>query len=72
MNQYTIITINVPDQFLEAMDTLVNMGYYPSRSEVVRQSLRGFTKKHAEFMNDLQGLPRLKSLQMDRLLNNGG
>lgn len=34
-----IITVKLPEQFLEAMDELVNTGRYETRSEVIRAAI---------------------------------
>ncbi|AAY80210.1 ribbon-helix-helix domain-containing protein [Sulfolobus acidocaldarius] len=40
-----IITVKLPEQFLEAIDELVNTGRYTSRSEVIRLALNDFIRK---------------------------
>jgi|BEDMetMinimDraft_2_1075160.scaffolds.fasta_scaffold12629_2 Arc/MetJ-type ribon-helix-helix transcriptional regulator len=40
-----IITVKLPEQFLEAIDELVNTGRYSSRSEVIRAAIGDFIRK---------------------------
>ena len=40
-----IITVKLPEQFLEAIDELINTGRYTSRSEVIRAALNEFIRK---------------------------
>ncbi len=40
-----IITVKLPDQFLEAMDELIVTGRYSSRSEIIRAALNEFLRK---------------------------
>lgn len=35
-----IITINVPDDYLDCIETLVATGLYPNRSEAIRNALK--------------------------------
>ncbi|MHA2288597.1 MAG: ribbon-helix-helix domain-containing protein, partial [Promethearchaeota archaeon] len=37
-----IITINLPEKYLEAIQTLNDLGIYPSRSEAIRTALSEF------------------------------
>ncbi|MFW9951192.1 MAG: ribbon-helix-helix domain-containing protein [Candidatus Thorarchaeota archaeon] len=48
-----IITINLPEKYLNAIQTLNDMGIYPSRSEVIRIALRDFLKEEIQMYNDL-------------------
>ena len=40
-----IITVKLPDQFLEAMDELIVTGRFTSRSEIIRAALNDFLRK---------------------------
>ncbi|BBG24211.1 MULTISPECIES: ribbon-helix-helix domain-containing protein [Sulfuracidifex] len=40
-----IITVKLPEQFLESIDELVNTGRYTNRSEVIRAALGDFIRK---------------------------
>jgi len=44
-----VCTIYVPNIYSDCVDILVNMGFYPSRSEAVRHALKRFLMKEAEF-----------------------
>lgn len=46
-----IITVKLPEQFLEAIDELINTGRYSSRSEVIRAALNEFIRKEL-WIND--------------------
>jgi len=49
-----IITINLPGKYLSAIQTLNDMGIYPSRSEAIRIALRDFLDKELTMFNDLE------------------
>ena len=66
-----IVTINIPNQYLDCLESLVNLGYFPSRSEAVREALKQFLE-HEEVFND--GLNpvkfhNLKEQQMNRMIH---
>jgi len=44
-----IITINLPEKYLSAIQTLCAFGIYPSRSEAVRTALRDFLMEEIKF-----------------------
>jgi len=48
-----IITINLPEKYLSAIQTLNNFGLYPSRSEAIRVALSDFLSKELEFEEDI-------------------
>jgi Arc/MetJ-type ribon-helix-helix transcriptional regulator len=48
-----IITINLPEKYLEAIQILNDMGVYPSRSEAIRKALNDFLTKELKMFNDL-------------------
>ena len=64
-----ITTINIPDIYLDCIEVLVNMGYYPSRSEAVRVALKQFLTDEADNVEDLQkeNFKKLKTIQMEML-----
>ena len=66
-----IVTINVPDQYLDCIETLVNMGFFPSRSEVVREALKVFLTNEAELNKGLdhQNFEVMKRQQMNTMLH---
>jgi len=39
-----LITVHIPEKFLEALDSLVAEGRYPNRSEIIRIAIRDFLK----------------------------
>jgi Arc/MetJ-type ribon-helix-helix transcriptional regulator len=49
-----IITINLPIQYLEAIQSLQDLGLYPSRSEAIRTALRDFLDDELKMFNDLE------------------
>lgn len=48
-----IITINLPERYLEAIQVLNDLGKYPSRSEVIRIALREFLTNELKLYKDL-------------------
>ena len=48
-----IITINLPEKYLDALQVLQDLHLYPSRSEAIRECLREFLYKEKEFMNTI-------------------
>ncbi|MFX1470329.1 MAG: ribbon-helix-helix domain-containing protein [Promethearchaeota archaeon] len=48
-----IITINLPEKYLEAIQILNDMGVYPSRSEAIRIALEDFLTKELKMYKDL-------------------
>lgn len=51
-----IITINVPEKYLEAIEELSKRGKYPSRSKAVRDALEKLIKSDLEMYQDLNKL----------------
>jgi Arc/MetJ-type ribon-helix-helix transcriptional regulator len=49
-----IITINLPEKYLEAIQTLNDLGIYPSRSEAIRTALSEFLEEELKMFNDLE------------------
>jgi len=49
-----IITINLPIKYLEAIQSLQDLGIYPSRSEAIRTALLEFLEKELKMFNDLE------------------
>ncbi|MFX1312667.1 MAG: ribbon-helix-helix domain-containing protein [Promethearchaeota archaeon] len=48
-----IITINLPEKYLQAIQILNDMGVYPSRSEAIRIALHDFLTDELKMYNDL-------------------
>ncbi|MFX1309922.1 MAG: ribbon-helix-helix domain-containing protein [Promethearchaeota archaeon] len=49
-----IITINLPEKYLSAIQILNDLGIYPSRSEAIRIALRDFLKDELKMYEDLE------------------
>jgi Arc/MetJ-type ribon-helix-helix transcriptional regulator len=49
-----IITINLPEKYLSAIQTLNDLGIYPSRSEAIRIALRDFLNEELKMDQDLE------------------
>ena len=66
-----IVTINIPDQYLDCIQVLVNLGYYPSRSEAVRQALKRFLTEESKITTDMEpeNFQALKSEQMEAMIH---
>ncbi|MGQ4891967.1 MAG: ribbon-helix-helix domain-containing protein [Candidatus Njordarchaeia archaeon] len=43
----TLVTVHLPERFLREIEKLVEEGYYPNRSEVIRIALRDFLRQEA-------------------------
>jgi len=66
-----IVTINIPDQYLDCIQVLVNLGYYPSRSEAVRQALKRFLTEEEKITTGMtpEIFQALKSEQMEAMIH---
>ncbi|MFW9899335.1 MAG: ribbon-helix-helix domain-containing protein [Candidatus Hodarchaeota archaeon] len=49
-----IITINLPEKYLSAIQILNDLGIYPSRSEAIRNALRDFLKDELKMYEELE------------------
>jgi len=49
-----IITINLPEKYLEAIQTLNDLGIYPSRSEAIRTALSEFLEEELKMFGNLE------------------
>ncbi|MFX0043838.1 MAG: ribbon-helix-helix domain-containing protein [Candidatus Hodarchaeota archaeon] len=49
-----IITINLPEKYLDAIQTLNDLGIYPSRSEAIRIALHNFLTNELKMYKDLE------------------
>ncbi len=54
MTRMQIITINLPERYLQAIQSLQDIGIYPSRSEAIRTALREFLGEELKTFNDLE------------------
>ena len=66
-----IATINIPNAYLDCMETLVNLGFYPSRSEVVREALKHFLNREILINDNLthEKFAQSKKKQMDAMIH---
>jgi Arc/MetJ-type ribon-helix-helix transcriptional regulator len=65
-----IITINLPEKYLSAIQILNDLGIYPSRSEAIRIALRDFLANELKMAQDLENenfrmLVRSSSIKRD-------
>lgn len=60
-----IVTINVPDSYLNAFQILIEKGFYNSRSQIVRESIKDMLDKEKQFVEDLQpkNFEKIKALE---------
>jgi len=49
-----IITINLPEKYLGAIQTLNDLGVYPSRSEAIRTALAQFLDDEIKMFENLE------------------
>lgn len=49
-----IITINLPEKYLAAIQALKDNGNYPSRSEVIRLALADFLENELQYYKDFE------------------
>ncbi len=49
-----IITINLPEKYLQAIQILNDMDVYPSRSEAIRIALHDFLTKELNMFKELE------------------
>jgi len=49
-----IITINLPEKYLEAIQTLNDLGVYASRSEAIRNALSEFLSDELKMFENLE------------------
>ena len=49
-----IITINLPEKYLEAIQILNDLGVYPSRSEAIRNALSQFLGDELKMFENLE------------------
>lgn len=60
-----IVTINIPDSYLTSFESLIKLGLYNSRSQIVREALKDFLTKEQDFTNNLKvdNFKKIKSVQ---------
>lgn len=54
LRKMKIITINLPEKYLEAIQTLNDLGVYPSRSEAIRTALSEFLTDELKMFENLE------------------
>lgn len=58
------VTVRLPEQDVQTLDALVQLGEFGNRSEAVRQAVRDLILERAERLDDLQEkLEKLQKLQ---------
>ncbi len=64
-----IVTVKMPESYIEAIDELVRMGRYSSRSEVIRAAVRELLKKELWMRdNDLEELKHRKNARIAKVV----
>lgn len=65
-----IITINLPQRYLDAIACLTNLGYYPSRSEAIRSALREFLGPELDMFSKLEKnyFEKIKKSQLNSMI----
>ena len=49
-----IITINLPESYIDAISILTDLGLYDSRSDAIRKALAKFLPKEMAYKNSLE------------------
>ncbi len=57
MTKMRIISVQMPQNLINAMDQLVKRGIYPNRSEIIRAALRDFLKRELQMDFNNEELP---------------
>lgn len=59
-----VVTVKLPEVYVEVLDELIKLGRYGSRSEAIREALRDFFRRELKLRlnrNDLhEGVKRVK------------
>ncbi|HIP74925.1 MAG TPA: ribbon-helix-helix protein, CopG family [Thermococcus paralvinellae] len=55
MTKMKIISVQIPQGLLNAIDTLVKRGAYPNRSEAIREAIRELIKKEIYKLETKEG-----------------
>lgn len=66
-----ICTINIPDQYLDCLESMVNLGFYPSRSEAIRAAIKQFLVDEPERskLMDKETFHKGKAIEMKRMMH---
>ncbi|HDO20745.1 MAG TPA: ribbon-helix-helix protein, CopG family [Candidatus Bathyarchaeota archaeon] len=55
-----IVSIRLPEVYIELIDELIRLGIYPSRSEIIRVALREFLSKEINTHGNVMRILREK------------
>ena len=63
-----IVTINIPDAYITAFESLIELGLFNSRSEIVREALKEFLESEKQLNDDLlvENFYKIKSVQSNQ------
>ena len=64
-----IITINLPEQYIQAIQSLQDLGICASRSEAIRIAIREFLDEELMTFNDLETNTFKKIIRSGRIRN---
>jgi Arc/MetJ-type ribon-helix-helix transcriptional regulator len=45
-----IVTVHLPEAYVEAIDNLVKNGYYPNRAEAIRMAVRDLIRREGHWL----------------------
>ena len=50
-----VVTVHLPEAYLDAIDELVRRKLYPNRAEVIRMAVRDLIRRESRLLADLSG-----------------
>jgi Arc/MetJ-type ribon-helix-helix transcriptional regulator len=53
-----VLSIRLPEEYVKAMDEIVRMGIYPSRSEFIRAAIREHLKREIDSSSNIRRIVR--------------
>jgi antitoxin ParD1/3/4 len=53
-----VVTVHLPEAYVEAIDELVKRKVYPNRAEAIRMAVRDFIRREARIVAELDGWER--------------
>ena len=68
VDKLKIATINISENYFQCIDDLVNLGFFPSRSEVIREAIKQFLNHEATLMDNLHNFHDIKQHHMEKIL----
>ena len=68
VDRLKIATINIPNEYFQYIEDLVDLGFYPSRSDCYRQIISLFLKKLKNTTNQFANFHEIKQSQMEKML----